>query len=268
MERILKEAFEKLGVEYYSVIAYSDVREYRSDILERAELDPSAVIVYLLPYYVSTGKNLSVYSTSLDYHLILREISENVIDRLKLAFPQYEYRGFGDHSPIDERYAALISGLGILGDNGLLINEKYGSYVFIGEIITSAPPELLGAISPQEIKHCPSCGACQSACPTGILRGESDECLSEITQRKGELDERCAEMMRKVDTVWGCDLCQSACPYNKDPQITPIDFFKKDRTELLTTDLINGLSKEEFAKRAFAWRGRKTVLRNLNLLKY
>ena len=113
---------------------------------------------------------------------------------------------------------------------------------------------------------CISCGACRRACPTGCLRGEGESCLSAITQRKGELTEEEAEMMRKFNTVWGCDLCQSSCPHNIKPKVTPLRFFHEDRITRLTRERLDGMSKEEFNARAFAWRGRKTVERNLAIL--
>ena len=73
--------------------------------------------------------------------------------------------------------------------------------------------------------------------------------------------------MRKYNTAWGCDICQSVCPYNKNPRVTPIDFFFEERIMKLTTEIIDGMDKESFSKRAFAWRGRKTVRRNTELLK-
>ena len=150
----------------------------------------------------------------------------------------------------------------------LLINEKYGTYVFIADIVTDVPPEALGAIKPQPLSTCSHCGACRRACPTGILRGECDKCLSAITQRKGELDENELELMRKFDTVWGCDVCQTVCPHNRHPEITPIEFFHKDRIEYLTSDILTALTKDELKSRAFGWRGRKTIERNLKALDY
>ena len=173
---------------------------------------------------------------------------------------------FGDHSPIAERHAALISGLGIAGDSGLLINEKYGTYTFIGDMITDIPSELLGKTEIVSISTCNHCGACRRACPTGILRGEGDCCLSAITQRKGDLLDREVDLMKKYNTVWGCDICQTACPHNKDPKKTPLDFFYKERISRLDKELLDKMSKDEFSRRAFAWRGRKTVERNLDLL--
>lgn len=257
--------FEDRKIEYYRVVDYSVLNEINPSLTARSGLTPKSAIIFLIPYFVSHPKNLSTYAASHDYHIYIKETADALINELSFAFPKYKFVGYGDHSPIDERHAALISGLGILGKNELLINERYGSYVFIADILTDMPKELLPTASVSEIKKCIGCNKCLAVCPTGILRSESENCLSAITQRKGDLTEDEVEMMRKCDTVWGCDLCQRVCPYNKDVEITPIDFFHKDRVLELTADYVNSLSDEEFKKRAFAWRGRKTVLRNLEL---
>ena len=133
--------------------------------------------------------------------------------------------------------------------------------------MTDLSPELLGAITPLEVATCHHCGACKRACPTGILRGEGEDCLSAITQRKGELTESEMDMMRRYNTAWGCDLCQSACPFNREPVKTPIEFFYRERIDELTREKLDTMDKAEFNRRAFAWRGRKTVERNLEILK-
>ena len=266
MDRLLLECMRQEKIEYYAVLDYNDCEVSSPRIAERMGFSPKSVVVMLLPYFVDVPQNFSVYAASLDYHLAVREITGRIIDRLSESFAQYSYFGFGDHSPIDERRAALSAGLGILGKNRLLINEKYGSYCFIAEIITDAPIALLKAIKPLPVSHCDGCNACISACPTGILRGECDECLSALTQQKGELRADVAELMRKTGTAWGCDECQRACPYNAEPRQTPIDFFHRDRITLLSEELLSGMSDSEFERRAFSWRGRKTVERNLRLL--
>lgn len=258
--------FADMKIEYYAVLSYSDCRETGENIIKRANLTPRSVIIYLVPYYTGECENISRYAASLDYHLVIKEINEAIARALSEKFPEAKIIGYGDHSPIDERYAALISGLGIAGESGLLINEKYGTYVFIGDVITDIPPEKLGAISPREISRCDSCGLCKAVCPTGILRGEGCECLSAITQKKGELSEEEASLMREYNTAWGCDECQSACPHNSNPEKTPLEFFYRDRIENLTKERLDGMDKDTFSMRAFAWRGRKTVERNLAIL--
>ena len=71
--------------------------------------------------------------------------------------------------------------------------------------------------------------------------------------------------MKKHNTVWGCDLCQTVCPYNKAPRVTPIAFFKEALIPHLTLDILESMNDGAFSERAFAWRGRKTVERNLRL---
>ena len=258
--------FSSMGIEYYAVADIKNVHITRGELLCREDFVPRSVILFLVPYYTMTPKNISRYAASYDYHLIIRKIGKGLTEAIQEDFPNARMKIYGDHSPIDERSAALSHGLGILGDNGLLINEKYGSYIFIGDMICDISPELLGARGAEEVRYCMHCGACKRACPTGILRGESDACLSAITQRKGELEEWEKECMRSCNTAWGCDLCQSACPYNKNPEKTPLRMFYEGGIEELTSEVLSQMSKEEFEKRAFSWRGRKVVERNLKIL--
>ncbi len=262
----LQDFFKQSHIEYYAVLDYNDCRETSREIMSRESFTPRSVIIYLLPYYTGETVNISRYAASFDYHLIIKEVGGALARCIAELYPESSSRSYGDHSPIDERHAALIAGLGILGDSGLLINEKYGTYSFIGDLVTDIPPEKLGALVPREIERCSGCGACKKACPTGILRGECADCLSAITQRKGELTDGERALMRKYNTAWGCDICQTACPYNQSPSKTPIPFFFIDPIYNLTRDTINKMDKTAFSSRAFAWRGRRTVERNLDIL--
>ena len=266
MKDLIRKYFISQNVEFYSVIPYEKCRVINQNIMDREDFKPKSVIMFLLPYYTGKTENISHYAASLDYHIIIKDVADGLISIIRDCYPECRARGYGDHSPIDEVNAALISGLGIIGDNGLLINETYGSYVFIGDIVTDIPPEAFGEVSLREVGHCLHCGACKRACPTGILRGEGNDCLSAITQRKGELLDFEVALMKKYNTAWGCDLCQTSCPYNRDPKKTPIEFFYKDRIECLTRDILDGMDKQAFMRRAFAWRGRKIVERNLDVL--
>ena len=267
MQEQLKEYFESLGIEYFAVLDYLDLKETNHGIIAREDFSPRSAVIYLLPYYSGETVNISRYAASRDYHIAIAEVNRGITNLLCSSFSGAGVKGYGDHSPIDERHAALVGGLGILGDNGLLINEKYGSYVFIGDVLTDIAPSELSAARPGEIKRCLSCGLCKRACPTGILRGESVSCLSEITQRKGELSADEISLMRSYNTVWGCDLCQSVCPYNREPEKTPLSFFLEDRIEELTRERLDAMSAGEFKSRAFSWRGRGVLERNLDLLK-
>ena len=197
MREKIKECLLGQNIEYFTVLSYAHLRETNSRIIEREGFAPKSAIVYLLPYYAGETVNLSRYAASLDYHSAISEINAALEALIKENFQGASVKGYGDHSPIDERHAALIGGLGLSGDNGLIINEKYGSYIFIGDILTDIEPDLLGASEPMEIASCEGCGACRMACPTGILRGEGCDCLSAITQRKGELTECEMQLMRE-----------------------------------------------------------------------
>ena len=264
---MLNQLFLREKIEYFSVLSYADVRVIRSDIAARENFTPKSVIIYLVPYYSGKTVNISKYAAAKDYHLYIRGLNDRLIRELSMLYPDKNFKGYGDSSPIDERLAALVGGLGLLGENNLLINEKYGSYVFIGEIITDTEPEILGAKAPCALKRCHGCGICKKSCPTGHLENSASECLSSITQRKGELSDYELELMKKCGTVWGCDVCQDVCPYNKDAKITPIQFFLEDRIEELTEEALHSMSKEEFSARAFSWRGTKVLERNLTKTK-
>lgn len=266
MREKIKEYFLSKNIEYFALLDYSDCRQTNERIIAREAFIPRSVIVYLLPYYSGETDNISLYAASLDYHLAIREINEGLSKTLKEIFPHSSMKGYGDHSPIDERHAALIGGLGISGDNGLIINEKYGSFVFIGDMVTDIAPEELHTEAPKAIMRCSGCGACRAACPTGILSGEGSDCLSAITQRKGELSDQEIALMREYNTAWGCDMCQRACPHNANPTLTPVEFFYRQRIPALTPEILASMSDEEFAKRAYAWRGKKTIERNIFLL--
>ncbi len=265
MDSVINELFDREKIEYRASLAFSDVRTANERLLAPLGFLPSSVILFLLPYFTGDTENLSCYAASLDYHLGIRDIGGRLTAGLRALFPDAHFSVFGDHSPIDERHAALAAGLGVLGDNGLLINEKYGSYVFIAEILTDLPLSRLGDAETKEIALCPHCGACRTHCPTGILSGKSEKCLSAITQKKGDLTEDEIALIKRYGTVWGCDECQCHCPYNENPIITPIPFFHRERIGKLDRETLDALDEEAFSRRAFAWRGRKTVERNVAL---
>ena len=255
----------KEGITEYAILPFSAVRLQNPALLERGgAFTVRSVLIYAVPYYTGKADNLSAYAVSRDYHLYMRSLSERLIAAITDAFPTATARAFSDHSPIDERHAAAIAGLGVIGDNGLLITQHHGSYVFLGEIFTDIPaPEDVFLHTPGECDHC---GACRRACPTGALEGKGD-CLSELTQRRGELAPDTVRLMKKHHTVWGCDLCQSVCPYNiravERGLFTPISFFHEERIPHLTSAKLAAMDKQTFEERAYAWRGRNTVARNL-----
>ena len=266
----LSEFMEREGITDYAALDFSSCRVTLPRLLDaHPALSPKTALLYLVPYYAGETENLSLYAAARDYHLFFRDLSGRLCAFLSERYAGSVSVGFSDHSPIDERDAAARAGLGILGRNGLLITPRYSSFIFIGEILTDIPTAALDcAVSATEPRLCEDCGACRRACPTGILAGEGSDCLSAITQRKGELSDADFDLMAKHRTVWGCDICQTACPHTvrairEKTAETPIPFFREHRTPCLTYQMIEDMSEDEFSSRAYAWRGKKTLLRNL-----
>ncbi len=266
MEKI-KKILNGSSAELFSAVPLTDCLITRPYKLERAgfaKADELFAIVLAVPYLTRQSKrNLSAYAVSRDYHLFYKELFAEILPRLEREFEGYRFACFADDSPINERDAAAKAGLGIIGDNGMLITEKYSSYIFLGEIITNMPIDCAA----QPIKRCQSCGKCKKACP---MR-ETGDCLSALTQKKGELTESERGFINKYGSVWGCDVCQEVCPHTlraiKNQTIyTDIEFFKSNTIPHLTTEILDSMDDEEFSKRAYSWRKRETIRRNLEII--
>ncbi len=259
VEASVKECIKRLlSAEKIAACAFLDAAFLRVLLPEKMPEGIHGAALFLIPYYTGDfpERNVSLYSVGKDYHLFSRALAQKILPSLSDAFPDERFYVFCDSSPIDERKAAAESGLGVIGRNRLLIHKTYGSYVFIGSILTTAR----FSDRPTAAEHCLECGKCSSAC--AFLRGETDVCSSELNQRKQLTDEELAAVRaRKIR--WGCDVCQEVCPMNRNLSTTPIDFFYEDRLPVLTTARLDSMSKKEFSERAYAWRGKKTIRRNL-----
>jgi len=252
----IKEFLQNEKIECFSAIKAVQLTVINERIMPEGA---KSCVMFFIPYYTGrhVDRNVSLYSVSLDYHLYIKELSSRFE-----GDGEHYFSFFADTSPINERRAAIDASLGFVGQNGLLISEKYGSYVFIGTLLTDAVFDENEYATEKEKKSCIGCGLCKKNC--AFLRGESDYCLSELTQRKQVTDEELA-IIRSHKLVWGCDDCQQICPHNKNVEITPIKFFHRDLLEKIDAELIENMSKDEFSKRAYAWRGKKTLLRNLGV---
>lgn len=274
----MKDFLNSAGIEFYSVIPLAKCKIIKEYLLTKNGFDQSAnVITMLIPYRSkNTPVNLSVYASVKDYHYFVTELAEKLESYIKERHPEALFKVFADHSPIDEVHAACISGLGFIGDNGLLINEKYSSFVFLAECVTNLSPFELGMeYAPvSEVKGCLHCGACAKACPCGcIKKGLQDmdelhpksQCLSAITQKKGELSDAEIRLMLDNGSIWGCDICQNACPYTNAAKFSHIEYFNCDIITMLDSDTLASMSDEDFKKRPFSWRGRSVIERNVKL---
>lgn len=237
----------------------------------RLLLSCKSVIVVLFPYYtgIPEDSNLSLYCRSLDYHAIVHTYLNKLIAFLQNIAPGVETKTLIDTSPLDDRWLAYQSGLGFFGDNHCFINDRYGSYCFIGSILTSLP---LKADKPLE-KTCLHCGQCHVRCPGGCFHDglyEYGRCKSFLTQKKGSLSLPELTIIQQTPLVFGCDECQRHCPHNQGIWKTPLPEFYENRLLRLEPEDICHLSNRRFQSqygdRAFAWRGKKILLRNFDAI--
>lgn len=266
----IQEFFKEHSIEAYSVIPLERCKILREYLLTKNGLDRNCYAIMMLFPYRSEKKpkNLTVYASVKDYHGYIESFSRELEGFLRDNFPKGKFKVFSDHSPIDEVHASCVSGLGFIGDNGLLITEKYSSFVFLGECITDISPNELGLeIAPEiQVKGCLHCGKCKGACPCNCIGQVTDkkmECLSAITQKKGSLTNEEISLIVENGSIWGCDACQNVCPYTKNASYTPIEYFKKDVIECLDLNTLEKMTSEEFSSRPFAWRGMETIKRNV-----
>ena len=271
MNDALSGIFLSEKIECFAPLPIEKCKLRRPDLLFRAGLpaeQAKTAIMFLIPYYVGDGEgNVSLYARPMDYHYYCDELFPRLCGKLCEKFGG-RFVGFSDKSPIEE-VDACRSVLGIIGDSYVIINKKYGSFVFLAEVFTDNAPEVFGC-DPQgdfPLSYCPHCGACRRACP---MMESGMACLSAVTQKKGELSENERAYIKKYGSVWGCDICQLACPLVKKAiesgAETPIEFFRENRIKNLTAETLSDMTDEEFRKRAFSWRGKATLERNIELL--
>lgn len=242
----------------------------RSVMQKGQECVYGATLIAVFPYFCGHEPgNISLYARGLDYHGVLKNALDKVAAMLGSGV---RTRVCVDASPIDERKAACLAGLGVIGENGMLITGEYGSYVFIGEILVyGCPDEYENVSARSETVACEGCGACREACPSGYLRG-SGVCLSAVTQKKGALTPEEERLITENGYVWGCDVCQLVCPMNKNAKHTKIpEFCGGGGHEIVKSlgfcDLADEKIAEKYKNRAFLWRGREVLLRNALILK-
>jgi epoxyqueuosine reductase QueG len=225
---------------------------------------PKSIVVMLFPYYAGEypNRNVARYAMADDYHGVCAAYLKAFAGMLQNAHPGHAFVPFVDVSPIREVEAARLAGLGAIGRHGMLINEKYGTRVFIGEIVTTLD---MPASKPAE-GSCLECGKCEAACPGGAIKQgkpiDKERCLSHISQKKGALAEEEQALLKKNGLAWGCDTCADICPHNRDPKPTPIDAFKKGLLPVLTLDNLEDALKTK----PFNWRGRDVLVRNLGII--
>ncbi len=230
-----------------------------------AELVPGAKSVITLLYNYFPGKEekpaggfrVARYAYGKDYHFVIKEKLRTLIEDLNAGIGQFNGRIFVDSAPVMERQWAARSGLGWLGKNTLLINKQFGSYFFIAEAIVDLELEYDGPIK----DYCGTCTRCLDACPTSAFAApyllDASKCISYLTI---ELKDSIPEMFQDQynDWVFGCDVCQEVCPWNRfakmhqEPQFEMTEGVREltenNRSEF-TIEAFNQLFKDSPVKR-------------------
>jgi epoxyqueuosine reductase len=155
------------------------------------------------------------YARGDDYHKVMRKRLASLCDELRPSFPAEMFRACVDTAPVLEREHAQRAGLGAVGKNTLLLQRGVGSYLLLGEIITTLS---LVPSAPAEPDPCSGCTRCIDACPTQAISPwsvDATKCVSYLTiEHRGMIDENFHEAMG--DWIFGCDVCQEVCPHNQD----------------------------------------------------
>ena len=202
-----------------------------------ARLDPrklmpgaKSVVSVLLNYYPAQEQNVGVpkiskYAYGRDYHKVIRGKLKRMLEGIRAEVGEVEGRGFVDSAPVMDRAWARRSGLGWIGKHSLLLSKKEGSFFFIGELILDLELTPDG----QSTDHCGTCTACIDACPTQAIVAptvvDSNKCISYLTiEYKKALPTAYQDKME--EWVYGCDVCQDVCPWNRFSKPTEEPDFK------------------------------------------
>ncbi len=206
---------------------------------------------------------VSNYAWSDDYHRRMKTLLANLANELQTLGATTAIAC--DTAPVAERAFAERAGVGWIGKHTNLIAPGLGSYVFLGEVVTSL--ELAPDVPLK--KSCGSCTRCVTSCPTSALRGDytidATRCISDLTQRKDAIPRELRPLIGMW--VWGCDLCQDACPPTQRAPRTAAAFAPVDddtRAPMLA-DLLrlrSGEFKRRYARTAIGWRGAAILRRN------
>lgn len=280
-------AAEKNGIDMVGITSAKDFRDFKVSDSEFVKykgddrIYPSlhlenakSVVVIAQSYNVDfkpkkTGDDylLSKSSYGKDYHKVMMGKINELMINLKEE-QDFNYRAFCDTGPLVDRLLALRAGIGFLGKNTAIINKKYGSFIFIAYAITSLEINCSDEIIKSE---CKDCDLCIRSCPNrAIKEGYMDYklCLSYISQKKGELNDFEKKNMKYY--IYGCDICQNVCPFNKTAIKVSHEEFMPVKTEGLVKrkdfSLGNSGFKAIYGDMSAMWRGKNILRRNADII--
>ena len=237
-----------------------------------------SVISVLLNYYPeeqlpeSSYYKISKYAYGSDYHYVIKEKLQHLMDYIEQEFPGTPMRMFTDSAPVLDKSWAIRSGLGWMGKHSLLINKQMGSFFFIGEIIVGLD---LQADAPYDKDYCGTCTKCIEACPTDAITEayvlDAKRCISFLTiEAKQDVPVEFKDQLN--NWIFGCDICQDVCPWNSKAKPTSEPSFrlsddlllmKKEDWEQMDKLKFNELFKNSPVKRG----GFKRLKATVSLLK-
>ena len=207
------------------------------------------------------------YARGGDYHAVMKKRLQTLCDTLRARFPDEMFRACVDTAPVLEREHSARAGLGAIGKHTLLIEAGVGSYLLLGEVITTL--QLDPSESAESVDPCGTCTRCIDACPTDAITPwsvDATKCISYLTiEHRGEIEERFHKPMG--DWIFGCDICQEVCPHNQPTERTreaPVHEAYTPKQE--SFDLLEILNWDENARReAFTRSSMKRA--KLNMMK-
>lgn len=238
------------------------------------------IISIAFPYYhedmnketqghIKGNNGFSIYTQRADYHRVVKQYLEAVCDYIVSLGGKA--LSFVDSNTLPERYIAYLAGVGFIGRNNMVITKQYGSYVFLGEIITDLEIDCEDIRNFKELAtyaECGECTTCIGECPTKSInkkRCNPNICLSYITQKKEITD---GEMGLLKGNIFGCDFCQLKCPYNAQGSIQinvlkdfeTLTYMHEDASIYANMD--NKYFKEKISQTSCGWRGKNVIRRN------
>jgi epoxyqueuosine reductase len=190
---------------------------------------------------------ISRYAYGADYHKVVKDKLYLLMKYIEEKTGKRKARIFVDSAPVLDRAWARRAGLGFIGKNTMLINRKGGSYFFIGHILTDL--ELQYESESEEKNFCGSCTKCIHACPTDALKPfelDANKCISYLTiEHRSEIPEEFRESFQ--DWIFGCDICQEVCPWNREVQPhTEQQFEISDQLRMMTKQDWHNLDQHKY----------------------